>query len=121
MFCFIAVALLADTANSLRWTTNSCVIMATVADVVPYNVNRLLWNWFPAMLSIRSSSASKQWKPRSFLEGENVDCNFVLETVGGFTDGQGKESVLKCQAEYAMIRRVDGTHRIAWKRSDSAS
>ena len=112
------MALLADTANIVRRTTGSSFsALATVRDGVPWNLNRLLSHWFPILLSIYSSPPPV-WKP-PLDEGEHVESNLLLQKVGGFVDGTGKEQPIGCHAQYAIVRRCNGSHRIAWKYSDS--
>lgn len=110
------MALLADTANVVRRTTGSSFsALATVHDGMPWNVNRLLSHWFPTLLSIYT--APPAWKP-PLDEGENVESNLSLQKVRWFADGTGKEQPTGCHAQYMIVRRCDGSHRIAWKYSD---
>lgn len=109
--CFV-VALLADTANTVRHSLPpSCPfsVLVTMTANVPWNVHRLWCTWFSTILKIQSN---KSWKaPLEQDEDESVESTFVIQD-----ETMGEEQSMV--AHYAIVRQNNGCFRIVWKRGN---
>jgi len=119
----VVVALLADTANTVRrsaTTSDSFSVLATMSEGVPWNVQCLWSMWFPISLKIRTPPPKMTitvWNA-PLEENERVEAQFVLEKSQDGDGTAGKDRPETCVAHFVVVRQNNGSLRIAWKRGD---